>query len=302
MPAALPNTSTTVRISVPRPLRSAMGALDLVAPPLAARVARALYFRPRRLKAREAEREILSKGARFVISDEGVDVVGRTWGEGPTVVLIHGWSGHLGQLTPFVEPLVRRGFRVVGFDWPAHGESEGTAASLLHASRVLFSLQRLFGPFHGVVAHSFGAAAAIFAAREGLQVGRLALSAPVASVRRYIDEYSAAFQFSERQRSSFVASCEAWLHRPFSDFEPLSAARAVSRPAVVFHSEDDPEVALEDVRALAQALGAELRVQQGLGHRKLLRDETCVTEAVDFVTRMEGAQRNTESALASAAG
>jgi pimeloyl-ACP methyl ester carboxylesterase len=287
MATAETKTSTTGRISIPLPLRSAMGALDLVAPPLAARVARELYFRPRRLSAREAERAVLSKGERFTVSDEGVDVVGRAWGEGngPVVVLLHGWSGALGQLTPFVEPLVARGFRVVGFDWPAHGDSAGTLASLLHASRVTFSLQRLFGPFHAVVAHSFGAASALYSVGRGLEVKRLVLSAPVARIQRYIDEYSTAFRFSQRQRASFIASCEAWLKESFSQFEPLAVAPLVTQPTLVFHSDDDAEVALEDVRGLSEALRGEFRVVHGLGHRKLLRDERCVEEAVEFVGR-----------------
>jgi alpha-beta hydrolase superfamily lysophospholipase len=279
-----PPNSTTGRLSIPFPIRSALAALGVVAPPVHAKVARTLYFRPQRLKARQAEREVLARGTRFFLEDEGEQVIARSWGRGPVVALMHGWSGHLGQLTPLVEPLVARGFQVVGFDWPGHGESLGQTSSLLHASRVLRALQRVVGPFHGVVAHSFGAAATVYAASLGLDVRRLAFFAPVARLDRYVNEYSSAFRFTDRQRADFVRECETWLNAPFSAFEPMTVAATLApTPALLLHSEDDREVALDDVRGLAAALEAELRVKQRLGHRKLLRDEGCVAEAVAFV-------------------
>lgn len=276
--------STTGRTAAPFFLRSTMTAIGLVAPPLAARFARTLYFRPQRLRARPAEREVLSRGTRFTLDDVGTQVTGRSWGTGPVIALVHGWSGHLGQMTPLVEPLTSAGFKVVGFDWPGHGDSAGDASSLLHASRVLSSLQQLFGPFHGVVAHSFGAAATIVASTRGLEAGRLVFHAPVARLDGYINQYSTAFGFSSRQRTAFVDACEAWLEAPFAKFEPISLAPKVERPALVIHSDDDREVELADVEVLSRALGAELHTKTSLGHRKSLRDADCIRETVEFLT------------------
>ncbi|MER2561821.1 MAG: alpha/beta fold hydrolase [Myxococcaceae bacterium] len=275
-----------------------MAALGVVAPPLAARLARTLYFRPNRLSARQAERDVLTRGTRFVVEDDGVQVVGRSWGRGPVIVLVHGWSGHLGQLTPFVDPLVERGFQVVGFDWPGHGDSHGDVSSLLHAARVLKAMQELFGPFHAVIAHSFGAAATVYATSTGLQVGRLALHAPVARLDRYIDAYSSALGLSAQRRADFISSCEAWLEQPFSSFEPLEAARKVKVPTLVLHSADDREVAIEDGAQLATALEGTLLTKEGLGHRKLLRDPSCVAETVVFLSEGTAQAPRPESAPA----
>ena len=276
--------STTGRASAPFFLRSTMTAMDLVASPLAARFARTLFFRPQRLRARPVEREVLSRGTRFTLDDEGTQVTGRAWGNGPVIALVHGWNGHLGQMTPLIEPLTAAGFKVVGFDWPGHGDSAGDAASLLHASRVLGSMQQLFGPFHGVVAHSFGAAATIVASSRGLEAGRLVFHAPVARLDRYLNEYSTAFGFSTRQRTAFVDACEAWLEAPFAKFEPIALGPKVERPTLVIHSDDDREVELADVEVLSKALNAELRTKHSLGHRKSLRDADCIRESVEFLT------------------
>ena len=48
------------------------------------------------------------------------------WGEGPTVLLVHGWNGAAAQLAGYVQPLVDAGYHVVAFDQPGHGHSSGT--------------------------------------------------------------------------------------------------------------------------------------------------------------------------------
>src|SRR5918999_654246 len=42
-----------------------------------------------------------------------------TWGDGPLVLLAHGWNGDAAQLAGFVPPLLEAGFGVVAFDQPA---------------------------------------------------------------------------------------------------------------------------------------------------------------------------------------
>ena len=48
---------------------------------------------------------------------QGGRVVGRAWGEGPTVLLVHGWGGHAGQMTPLVDSVVAAGHRAVWALW-----------------------------------------------------------------------------------------------------------------------------------------------------------------------------------------
>jgi len=85
--------------------------------------------------------------------------------DGVPVFLMHGWGGHSGQMTPFVDPVVTAGFRVVALDLPGHGESAGSVSSLIHFASALVRAAALFRPVHGLVAHSFGAAASTYATR-----------------------------------------------------------------------------------------------------------------------------------------
>jgi len=100
MDAALvitPEKSTTGRLRpVPAPswLRAGMRLASAFAPGTAARIAGKLFFTPRHARVRDAEREVLARGELFSLAVRGDRVVGRAWGEGPTVLLAHGWGGH----------------------------------------------------------------------------------------------------------------------------------------------------------------------------------------------------------------
>jgi alpha-beta hydrolase superfamily lysophospholipase len=53
----------------------------------------------------------------------------RRWGEGRTVLLVHGWSGSHSDMHGLVPALVAAGIAAVTLDLPAHGDSTGATAS-----------------------------------------------------------------------------------------------------------------------------------------------------------------------------
>ncbi len=280
-----PTKRTTGRsLVVPRWLRSSVRLADVVAPAWTAQAVRRLYFRPPRFQPSKAEREVLAQGTPFVSGQGETQVVGRTFGQGPAVLLLHGWGGQMGQLTAFVEPLTRRGRRAVLVDWPAHGQSAGNATSLPRVARALLELQAVVGGFDAVVAHSFGAPAVLAAMARGASWRRLALLAPVSLLSRYFDRFSEAFGLSPEAKARFVAASEQWLGEPVASFEPLALAPKFTTPLLAVHSTEDEEAPLEDTRALVERWpGAQLEAVTGLGHRRLLKDAAVLRRVVDFV-------------------
>jgi hypothetical protein len=126
-PVARQENSTNVRSF----LRFGMGLTGRLAPELAARIAARMFVTPRRHQRPPREREVLAWGQRI---EEAGGLVGWTWGEGPPVLLMHGWEGRAAQLGAFVGPLVAAGLKVVGYDAPAHGESAGKTATLIECA------------------------------------------------------------------------------------------------------------------------------------------------------------------------
>src|SRR5689334_7045818 len=97
--------STNVRTQkAPWGMRAVGRGLGAVAPGLAAAWGERLFRTPRRTRRSRTAEAVLARGQQRVVKLAGEQVAVWSWGEGPRVLLVHGWSGYGGQLTAYVEP------------------------------------------------------------------------------------------------------------------------------------------------------------------------------------------------------
>ncbi|HUJ77166.1 MAG TPA: alpha/beta fold hydrolase, partial [bacterium] len=147
-------------------------------PAWAERIALDRFARPRRVQQPVPDVAAGWSAHRFWVPFPGGALRAWTWGQGPAVVLAHGWSGNAAQMTGFIAPLLEAGYRVVAFDQPAHGFSRGRRADLLSFTQALETVSGHVGQVQGVIAHSLGATAAALATHRGLDLRGLVLIAP----------------------------------------------------------------------------------------------------------------------------
>ncbi len=282
-----PQKSTTDRpkaLLVPGWMRTGFRVTGAVAPGAAALLARQVFFTPPRTPLRVAESAVLARGERFSLVAAGGQVVGHSWGEGPTVLLVHGWGGHAGHMTALVDPLLAAGFRAVALDLPAHGESAGRLSSLVHFGAALARAAALFGPVHGLVAHSFGAAGSTYQMSRGLAVGRAVFVAPPARFDGVWSRFRESFGVGDEVWRRMVADVERWLAVSFADIAPVDLAPAMTTPLLILHDQGDREVPIAEGAELASRWpGAVLVRREGLGHLRILRDGSAVAQAVAFL-------------------
>jgi len=289
MLAALPRPekSTIVRLRplpIPGWLRSAFGFVGRLAPGLAATAAARIFFTPTRARRRPEQEEILARGRRFELESDAGPVVGWSWGAGAPVLLLHGWSGHAGQLAPFVEPLVERGRRVVALDLPAHGASAGTRTNIRLFAAAIRRAGEIFGPFEAVVAHSFGCAATTLAMDSGFVARRVVFLAPPSRFESFVARMVEGLGLVLPVESRFRRAIQEWVGERFEEIEPRLLARHQDAELLVFHDRDDDEVRFEEGEELVTRWpGARLTTTAGLGHYRILRDRQVITEAVRFV-------------------
>ena len=115
--------------------------------------ARHAFSAPERVALTDEQRAALAPHAQPPLRHEGVRLARWTMGSGPRVVLVHGWNSRGGHLLGFARPLVEAGFSVTLFDLPAHGDSTGHAASVVHAGRALRAVVADIGDVHLSLIH-----------------------------------------------------------------------------------------------------------------------------------------------------
>jgi pimeloyl-ACP methyl ester carboxylesterase len=294
MPAATarPANSTNVRLyGAPLPLsfrayRTGLKALAAVAPGLAQRHAADLFFTPRRRGTpRAPEIDGLTR-TDFGLEVDGEHVYGWAWGEGPTVLLAHGWEGNGRQLRSFVQPLVARGFRAVTWDMPAHGLSTGRQTNGMIMAECMELVADRHGPVHGVIAHSLGAMAATFALSLGLPARRAVLIAPGTDPREFAFRMADALDLSESTARGMLRLIAERVGGDLSRFHVPTRALDIEVPALVLHDVDDAEAPFAGAEEIVSKWrGAELVPLRGLGHHKPLKDAQVIARAVEFVSR-----------------
>ncbi len=280
---------TTIRLA-----RAALQAAFAMSDELGTSLAERMFITPRRHARPARETAVLASAREFTVDIalrsprwQGATrtVAAWRWGFGPTVLLVHGWEGRGSQLGAFVGPLVEAGCTVVAFDAFGHGDSPDHRLYLTDFADCVAGVAATVGPLHGIVAHSFGAAAVLLAhARGGVEAPRNVLVSPNVLVADAVARFASYLGLDDLDRGA--------LERRIAEHTGLTVdALAVERLAaprdaglLVVHDRDDREVPFRQGERLAAAWpNAQLHATDGLGHRRVLRDADVIARTVAFV-------------------
>jgi pimeloyl-ACP methyl ester carboxylesterase len=267
-------------------LRQGFWVLDKTVPWLGGRWAYWLWFRTHRFPESRREQDYRNRAQSGYLQYGGKPLAVYSWGEGPVILLAHGWNGRATQFWGFINPLLEAGFRVVAFDLPAHGQSAGKSTDLFKIAESMQQVANEYGPVHGVIAHSLSNAALVMALRDGLDTNRVVCISPPGQSFVMLKNYAEALELSSGMQERLQ---KHFLHDYGKDvWKKTSAAQNVhelSIPALVIHDKDDREVTWREGQALAQNWpGAKFLLSESLGHRRILRNRSIVDRSVEFLS------------------
>ena len=248
-----------------------------------------LWFTPWRVelsqRAREREAVWLADVTRFEVPSPKGALSAFSAGAGPTVLLVHGWGDRASRLGGFIQPFTDAGFRVVGIDMPAHGDSPGRRTNAYQLADAIHATADMVGPVTAVVAHSMGGMETLLALREGLAVERVVLLASAVRLRHAIQKFKEMFGLPDNSMEGLRRAIERRFgNSVWDDLSSDLLARDLDVPALLLHDRTDPQVDFADGQMLAAAWsGSTFVATDGLGHDRLLRDPAVIARAVDFV-------------------
>jgi pimeloyl-ACP methyl ester carboxylesterase len=246
------------------------------------------FFSPSRYEVKPREREIIAQGNNYRLLFEGGELAVTTWGDdGPTILLMHGWGGARAQMTGFVNPLLAAGYRVVAFDQPAHGESDGTMTNILEIVPTMDLIAEREGLFEAVIAHSFGTLVTSYALvnRDFPSPARLIY---LGAFNRLLDSLP-RFQVLAGLPDPVIDGLRDMIYANFGK-DVLDAiwnekmTQNIDVPALMFHDKADNVTPIEDSRAIARVWkSARLIETNGLGHRGALQSADVHSQIVEFI-------------------
>ncbi|MDT9001103.1 alpha/beta hydrolase [Paucibacter sp. APW11] len=284
VPAVNPASLFYARGPVQRVLRGLFAGLQRLSPALAGAAAMQLFRTPLPPRWAGSAAAWPAVWQRHSLPFEGGQL--RFWRRGaadaghrPAVLLLHGWGGRAQDMAALAERLWQAGFAPLLPDLPAHGRSSGWRSDMPQWLRAIQALSAAHGPWHAVVGHSLGALAAAHSVAAGLPAQRLVLLAVSPPPRQILHWFAAGFGLRagvQQHMAAWFAQRGAALER----FEPAWLGSRLVLPTLLLHDEADRAAPLAHALAMQQQLPTgRMQLTQGLGHRRLLRDEA-VLEAV----------------------
>lgn len=259
--------------------------LEWVYPPAAVKIALKYFYTPIPFKRpdREAKTFEQAKRQELMIGRKRITVY--TWGKADKkILLVHGWSGRATQFYKIKNYLLSRGFQVIAFDAPAHGENKD--AKTTHMLEFVESIERVnmtFGPFYGAIGHSLGGLAILNAYNKGFKVEKIAVIAAPSSIANVVRDFCQRIKAGEKTEKGIVANLIAEYQVPLEHYSGQEQAPTVKANGLIVHDIHDHDVSVEEGRMLNKSWkSSRLHLTKRLGHRRVLRDKFAVPLIADF--------------------
>ena len=246
------------------------------------------FFSPSRYELKSGDEAILARGNSYRIPFEGGELAVTTWeNSGPNILLMHGWGGSRAQMTGFVDTLLSAGYRVVSYDQPAHGDSDGKLTNLLEIAPTMNLIAGQEGNFEAIIAHSFGTLITSYAIVH--------LDFPPPSRLVYFGAFNRLmdslprFQVISGLPDEIIAGFRNRLYENFGQgvLEAIvneKLAPQIDIPVLMFHDVADNVTPVEDSRAIAHAWKSAHYIEtEGLGHRGALQSQEIHEQVVKFL-------------------
>ena len=257
-------------------------------PSLTAQIARRIFMTPMKFRRTSSEKKILARAHPFEIKVGNTLVKAWRWGEGPQVLLVHGWSGRGGQMIAFVDPLLEAGYSVLTFDAPAHGDSEGKRVSLFDFAQTIQNLAEEFGPFHGTIAHSFGGPAMLWALEQGVETSHLILMASPMNLEKTMSRFARRLGLTPIAYHELRQQMEQYFNTSISSLNYFNKTMSPSSPTLIVHDLDDKEVNWAGSEKISKQWSHSfLMTTKGLGHYRILRNPDVIEKITSFLSESE---------------
>jgi pimeloyl-ACP methyl ester carboxylesterase len=213
------------------------------------------------------------------------------WGDGPAVLVVHGWEDDYHCFDAIIAALIKRGHAVVAFDLPAHGKSGGTQCTIPLAAQAVEDVAHALGPVRAVVGHSLGGAAATFAiTQDWIDVERAVVIAAPTGPTYMLNAIAKRFGMSDERKEALFEELKRVVGFRPEEIELMPKVASLDIPALIVHSKDDAMVRFVTGEKWAASWpGAQLIALEKLGHRRLLFDPATAAKIADFLVQRSSA-------------
>lgn len=259
--------------------------LAVLDPGRAGRLSFRIMAHPRRQPVTRKHLAFLNTAEQSSIVAEGNEIRVYRWGTGDrSVLFLHGWQSHTYRWKRYIEVFREAGYTAFAFDAPAHGQSQGSSATVPLYAEMIKAFVVRHGQPDAVIGHSMGTFASFYAFHKYPEITPrtlVTLAAP-GEASEFVDYYQRKLSLSDRSRTILVDYFKKVFNAPPEFFSAPKFASELAIPGLLIHDEQDHETSVKHSRRIHNAWkGSQLVTTQGLGHN--LKSLEIVDRVFNFV-------------------
>ena len=219
-------------------------------------------------------------------------VNGYRWNHPQTrkALILHGFGSAAHKFEDYAVLLAAKGYEVLAFDAPAHGDSEGDRTNAIEYCAMIKEVMARYGPVESFLAHSFGGISLSLALEDTMHDAhtKVVFIAPATETTSAVD---GAFNMlkikNETVRNEFDKLVFELSGKKTEWFSMRRAMNNIKASVLWIHDEDDDITPWADALKVAEDNHPNIKfvLTKGLGHRKIYHDEIVKKQVIEFLEK-----------------
>ena len=265
--------------------------LSILSPRLGFSLTKLLVSFPRHLSAKARDLKTIEQAKVIEFKRNGKKVA-LSWGQGPVVILFHGWEGRSTQMAPIAQKLASQGYQAIALDFTGHGESQGRQCrfdDLIADVAALhdYVLEHISPEVHAMVGHSAGGVCMMESRlRHNIKVNNFVVvsspSAPYPAIEALRKNLKVPQNILNLVQASIAQSFQTdW---PTMLAGKVYTARHNNERLLLVYDESDKIISHTDGDKIAGIFPQSSLIKtQGFGHTKVLWNALVIEKVCDFI-------------------
>jgi pimeloyl-ACP methyl ester carboxylesterase len=222
------------------------------------------------------------------LSFKGYIIQGYRWNatSDKKILILHGFESSVINFDKYVKPLIKKSYCVLAFDAPAHGRSSGNEIDILLYKDLIDHINKEYGPIKGFIAHSLGGLALSLSLEcwEHDHTYKIVYIAPAVETSTAIKSFFKFLRLDKNVQQEFEFIIEEKSGHPPTWFSIARAAKNIKACVLFIQDKHDDLTPITDVESVINANHTNFKfvLTEGLGHRRIYRDNKVAKTIIDF--------------------
>lgn len=274
------------------PIRFGFQTIGRLFPKAAGKLTYTLFTTPRKRARHRVSDPTLEKARIFEFLYAKQVLKGYSWGKGEkTILLVHGWESRGTAMRSFVDPFLKEDYRVVAFDGPAHGNSEGRRTNLPEFAKAIRAFIHHVGPIEAAICHSFGGVAMMYALSQleiDAEVRRVVTISSPNDMRLMLKQATDFMRVPKPAQKHFRTIIEYKMLMPVAKASLGKWGNSITTEDIlIVHDEEDRVVPVSEALAIFESIDqANVLISKGYGHYQITKNPDVIQKVVEFVATL----------------